>query len=81
MKRTIDSNQTVWLTSKQFAERIGISSESLDIWRCQGKGPTYVKLGPGKKSAVRYRLSDVIAWENSLTRVVHSNPQMVEAGA
>ena len=51
------------LTTEQLADRWGISPQTLDNWRSQGKGPKYVKLGKGKSSAIIYRVSDVEKYE------------------
>lgn len=51
------------LTSKELAERWKLSDQILRLWRMKEKGPTYIKLGEGKKASVRYRLEDVEAWE------------------
>jgi hypothetical protein len=37
-----------------------MAEKTLAMWGCQGKGPRYAKFG----GQARYRLSDVIAWEN-----------------
>ena len=54
---------TATLTTQQLADRWGISSQTLENWRSQGKGPKYVKLGPGKSSPIVYRLADVEKYE------------------
>lgn len=50
----------VWLTRPQLAERLQISVKTLAQWATQGRGPRYARPGGGH---VRYRLSDVEAWE------------------
>jgi len=54
--------QTALLT-QQLADRWGISPQTLENWRSQGKGPKYVKLGAGRSSPIVYRLSDVEKYE------------------
>jgi len=54
---TIDNNQL--FNEIQVAERLRISPATLRSWRARGIGPVYVKLGPGKKSPVRYRSLDL----------------------
>lgn len=49
------------LTAKQVAERLQLSIWTLRNWRRDRKGPKYLRLG----RAVRYRLEDIIAWENT----------------
>ena len=55
----------VFLNQKQLAERWALSPSSLTRWRCEGKGPPYLKLGPAPSSRIMYRLSDVEAYEAS----------------
>ena len=52
------------LTNDQTAELIGLKSNTLEIWRWQGKGPVYRKIG----RLVRYAESDVLAWLDAQTR-------------
>ena len=49
------------LTSAELAERWGCSTGWLANMRSAGVGPTFLKLG----SNVRYRVPDVIAYEDS----------------
>lgn len=51
--------QAELINVKQYAERIGVSTDTIRRWGRQGFGPRPVRLGP---RAVRYRLSDVEAW-------------------
>jgi excisionase family DNA binding protein len=46
----------------------GIPVKTLAKWRSEGTGPAYMKVG----RHVRYRLADVVAWENS--RLVRARP-------
>ena len=47
------------LKDPEAALRLGISPSTLRSWRCRGIGPSYVKLGRGKKAAVRYDHQDL----------------------
>ena len=49
------------LTVKQTAERLQVNHNTLQVWRNNGKGPAYIKIG----GLVRYRESDVEAWLNA----------------
>jgi excisionase family DNA binding protein len=51
----------VWLTRQEVADRQKVPLATLAQWASQGKGPKYAKFG----RHVRYRLSDLIAWENA----------------
>jgi hypothetical protein len=57
-----------YLTPVDLAERTGYSIDTLARWRCEGKGPEFMKPGGNAKQArVRYRLSAVEAWERAQT--------------
>lgn len=48
-----------WLSRQQLADRYGLPVKTPAQWASKGTGPRYAKIG----RHVRYRLSDVIAWE------------------
>ncbi|WP_041181050.1 helix-turn-helix transcriptional regulator [Mycobacterium canetti] len=50
-----------WLTRPEVGERLKVSVKTLAQWATKGKGPRYARIG----GFVRYRLSDIIAWENT----------------
>lgn len=50
------------LTTEKMAAYLDCAPRTLMCQRVNGGGPPYVKLGSGKKAAVRYRMSDVLAW-------------------
>lgn len=52
-----------FLTSKQLALRWDLADNTLRKWRLVGEGPQYIKIGYGKGCGVRYRLADVLAYE------------------
>ncbi len=51
-----------FLTTIEVAEMLRISRRTLERMRVDGTGPRYVKVGPGKRSRVLYRQTDVEAW-------------------
>lgn len=54
-----------FLSEVELAARWGMSSKTLTRWRCDRRGPPYVKLG----KTVRYAMSDVLEFErNGLRR-------------
>lgn len=57
----IPNSEDRWLTRPELGERLKVSVKTLGQWAWQGTGPRYAKIG----GQCRYRLSDVIAWENS----------------
>lgn len=48
-----------WLTRQELADRYGLPVKTPAQWASKGTGPRYAKFG----RHVRYRLSDVIDWE------------------
>lgn len=51
------------LTPKELCERWKVADDTLRHWRVKGIGPPYIKLGEGRNSHVRYRLDDILAYE------------------
>lgn len=49
------------LSPRELAEREGVPLETVYLWNRKRTGPRYMKIG----HHVRYRLADVIAWEES----------------
>ena len=58
--------RTDCLSEKLLARRWGFSHRTLERWRHDGTGPTYLKIG----GRVAYRLSDIEAYEASRQRNV-----------
>jgi hypothetical protein len=56
------------LTTKQLAERWGITPQALNNMRSAKTGPTYFTIGDGKKPRVRYRIGDVEDYEKEHTQ-------------
>ena len=48
-----------WISRQELADRYGVPVKTPAEWASKGTGPPYAKFG----RHVRYRLSDVIAWE------------------
>ena len=63
------------LSTKQAAERLGISKRTLETLRQVGNGPSYLKLG----RAVRYQPSEIDSW--LLTLAFNSTAQAKRAEA
>lgn len=60
MTTTIDLGDL--LTTKEAATLLGLKANTLEIYRHQGKGPPFLKLGNEHGSAVRYQRSVLAAW-------------------
>lgn len=57
----LDPKAPIWLTRKELSKRAKIPVATLAQWASQRKGPKYALFG----RHARYRLSDVIAWEEA----------------
>lgn len=51
-----------FINTKQLAELIGFDPDSIEAMRRRGEGPPYVRIGDGKRPAIRYNVDDVNAW-------------------
>ena len=58
------------LTEKEAAERLALSTRTLQQWRVRGGGPPFLKLG----AAVRYDAAALDAWADKQTRANTSDP-------
>jgi predicted DNA-binding transcriptional regulator AlpA len=57
----------VMLSNAEAALMLGLAAATLRLWRHQGKGPRYVKLGCAKQANVVYLKADVLAWREQRT--------------
>lgn len=57
------------LNTAEAAERLGIKKNTLEIWRLQGKGPVYRKIG----KLVRYVENDVATFIDAAARTSTSH--------
>jgi hypothetical protein len=60
MTTTVDLDDL--LSNEQTAAILGVKPNTLEIWRCKGKGPAFIKLGAHPSSPIRYRRSRLMAW-------------------
>ena len=60
MSHTFDAGDL--LSTKETARLLGVQPNTLEIWRVQGKGPPFLKLGDQQRSAVRYLRAALVAW-------------------
>ncbi len=58
------------LSTKQISELFGVSVVTLEQWRLQGKGPKFIKVG----RCVRYRMADILAFQENAVRRSTSDP-------
>lgn len=58
------------IPTPQAAEYLGIKPNTLEVWRVQGTGPTYKKIG----RLVRYSADDLDAYLEAQTRRSTSQP-------
>lgn len=50
------------MTPREAAAFLRLSTGTLENMRTQGRGPAFIRLGDGKRAAVRYRRVDLEAW-------------------
>jgi predicted DNA-binding transcriptional regulator AlpA len=65
-------NADRWISRQELAERYGVPVKTPAEWASKGTGPRYAKFG----RHVRYRLGDVIAWEQ--TRLADRTRKLTE---
>ncbi|MGS4919629.1 MULTISPECIES: helix-turn-helix transcriptional regulator [Mameliella] len=53
--------EDVLLTQRDLERRWKLSGRTLERWRAEPYGPTWIVIG----GSIRYRLSDVLAWEDA----------------
>lgn len=58
------------IPTPQAAEYLGIKSNTLEVWRTQGTGPTYKKIG----RLVRYSVNDLDSYLEAQSRSSTSQP-------
>jgi predicted site-specific integrase-resolvase len=66
----------VLLTPAEVADRLRVSTATLERWRRNGTGPAFVKAGPGLRGRVGYRPNDIEAFIAG--RTVHSTAEARE---
>lgn len=66
------------LSNEQTAAILGVKPNTLEIWRCKGKGPAFIKLGTHPSSPIRYQRSRVTAW---IEANLHANTSSYSAAA
>lgn len=47
------------------AAELGVEVKTMQKWRREGRGPRWMKYGPGRAAAVRYRRSDLEEFKRS----------------
>lgn len=62
------------ITSEALAERWGVSKDTVRMWRADNVGPPWVRLTPGVRGAVRYRMSDIVEWERKMENFKAESP-------
>jgi hypothetical protein len=68
MKKHETIPQQKYLSEEAATVYLGVSPLTMRRWRCQGVGPSYCKLGPGRNAPVRYLIEQLDEW---VTRVTH----------
>lgn len=55
------TSEDYWLSRQDVADRFKLPVKTVAQWASLGKGPRFAKIG----KFARYKLSDVIAWEEA----------------
>jgi hypothetical protein len=71
-----ETNERIWFSRLQFAERIDVPVKTTAEWATKGLGPRYAKFG----KHVRYRLADIVEWENSRMSDANETIEASEGG-
>jgi predicted DNA-binding transcriptional regulator AlpA len=58
----LQDRYATYLTPEDLAEKWGLTLDTLYRWRRRGAGPPHLKIN---SRVIRYRLEDVLAWEDS----------------
>jgi len=61
----VSAPDMTFFTSPEAAALLRVSRRTLERMRVEGTGPRFLKVGPGKRSRVLYRQSDLLAWLNA----------------
>ena len=54
----MDQEKTIFISDREVSRITGIGRQTLANWRCQQRGPRYVKSG----RLVRYAMNDILAY-------------------
>lgn len=63
-QRAVTRHNIGLLNEEDMANALGLTTNTLRMWRCEGKGPAFVKVG----KSVFYRLVDVAEWLSQSVR-------------
>lgn len=44
------------------ALRVIAKKSTMSRWRCEGRGPPFIKISPGPRGRILYRGADILAW-------------------
>ncbi|MCH9022257.1 MAG: hypothetical protein IID32_05800 [Planctomycetes bacterium] len=50
------------LAPAEAGKLVGVHTKTLSVWRQNGSGPKWIKIGPRQNSMIRYRLGDLLDW-------------------
>ncbi len=66
------------MSEREAAKYFGVSDEALRVWRRRGMGPKFYRIG-GK--LVRYRLADLLDWQETQRYDSCARPQVAALSA
>ena len=65
LPRPVDGDPEELLTEIAAAALLGLRPATLCSWRSRGRGPGFLKIGPGTKPAIKYRRRVIIAFRDA----------------
>jgi len=65
----VETQSNRLLPTPTAAEFCGLRPGTLEVWRCHGDGPPYLKIG----AKVLYRESDLVKWLDSHVIIPNAN--------
>ena len=65
--RAAEADLDELLTEIAAAALLGLRPATLGAWRARGHGPRFLRLGHGRRPAVRYKFCDVIRFRDART--------------
>ena len=60
-KQQVKGSKPSHMTTREAADFLGFTAGTLRVWRSQGKGPSYYKVG----RMIRYEVDDLEAWKSA----------------
>ncbi|WP_405163253.1 helix-turn-helix domain-containing protein [Nocardia sp. NBC_01499] len=60
----VETGEAAWLSTEEVAQRLRVPAKTLAVWASGRRGPRFARIGRFR----RYRLDDLLAWEEEQLR-------------